>query len=230
MKKITLTILFVGLIASGCSKSKTASEKPANDNVEAAASSVASPSAAASSEGAKANVKPGDPITKAPARPVVSPDGFVEAALNGDNDSVVAALAAGQDANYTDEGGRTAMMLAGFNGHTAIVSHLINHGGSVTSKDQIDRTALMYTCTGPNPDTVNLLLSNGAKVNAIDNHEAWTPLMFAAAEGLTDVVKILLDHKADVNMKDVDGDTAGNFAQSRGHKELAAMLHGLETK
>ena len=229
MKKLILNVLFVGLIASGCSKTKTASEKPANDKVEAA-SSVASPLAAASSEGAKANVETGDPVAKAPVKLVVSPDEFVEAALNGDTDLVIAALAAGQDANFADEGGRTAMMLAGFNGHTAIVSHLINHGASVTAKDKTNRTALMYTCTGPNPDTVKLLLSNGAKVNAIDNHEDWTPLMFAAAEGLTEIVQILLDHKADPNMKDIDGDTAGNFAEKRDHKKLAAMLHKLEKR
>ena len=72
--------------------------------------------------------------------------------------------------------------------------------------------------------TVEYLLDAGAKVNAIDTVEQFTPLMHAAAEGQTEVVKVLLKYKADPDLKDVDGDTALSFAAQKGHREVIRLL------
>ena len=56
------------------------------------------------------------------------------------------------------------------------------------------RTALMYAASGPNPETVQLLLEKKADPNLVDQAEKFTALMFAAAEGQTRVVQILLKH------------------------------------
>ena len=49
-------------------------------------------------------------------------------------------------------------------------------------------------------------------------------LMFAAAEGQTDVIRVLLAHGADMKVADKDGDTALDFAEKNGHQEAAKIL------
>ena len=68
------------------------------------------------------------------------------------------------------------------------------------------------------------LLREHPDVNLIDRGEHWTALMFAAAEGQTEVVKLLLAAGADATLKDVDGDTARNFAAQNGHTETVAAF------
>lgn len=149
---------------------------------------------------------------------------FMEAALSGDTNTISRAIMQGFDPNYADPDGRTALMLAGFNGHTKTALQLLNAGAKINHQDSTDRTVLMYTCTGPNKELAAILIEKGAGVNMVDSHEHWTPLMFAAAEGLTDIVTLLLDNGADRSMADVDGETAAYFAKQRGFPELAAFL------
>ena len=51
---------------------------------------------------------------------------------------------------------------------------------------------------GGDKEMVNLLISNGANVNAIENTGA-TPLHLAAHHGLTEIVEILIENDANVN-------------------------------
>jgi ankyrin repeat protein len=51
--------------------------------------------------------------------------------------------------------------------------------------------------------------------------------MFAAAEGLSPVVDILLEAGADPRLKDKDDDTAASFARQRGFTALADRLQAL---
>ena len=115
-------------------------------------------------------------------------------------------------------------MLASYNCFSAIVEYLLEHKAKVDARDNLNRTALMYASTGPFAETVQLLIDAGANVNAADAQENWTPLMFAAAEGQADVVKILLKHGATTANRDVDGDTALQFALSKGHQEVADLI------
>ena len=86
------------------------------------------------------------------------------------------------------------------------------------------RTPLMFAATFNDPHTVKLLLANGAMVNVRDRDERFTALMFAAAEGHADVVKLLLEHKADKTLVDVDGDSAADFARQKGHTQAVEIL------
>jgi len=58
----------------------------------------------------------------------------------------------------------------------------------------------------------------------VDGEEHYTAIMYAAAEGHLDVVKILLDSNADPTIKDIDGDDAATFALNNDHKEVADMI------
>ena len=147
-----------------------------------------------------------------------------QAALEGNLEQVKDLVKRGINVNAPDQEGHTALMFAAFNGHTAIVLELIEAGAIVDRRDLLGRTALLYGSTGPFPETVSALLDKGADPNIVDSNEHFTPLMHAAAEGNLDVVKILVDHGADLSMTDVDNDNAESFARQAGHLQVAAYL------
>lgn len=147
-----------------------------------------------------------------------------DAAREGRIQVVSVVLAQGTDPNVPDEDGRTALMLAAYNGSTDIVRLLIGKGAPVNAQDGAGRTALMYAASGPNHQTVQLLLDNQADPNVADRAEGWTALMFAAAEGQADVVQTLLRYGADATLRDVDGESARDFAINNGHATIVPML------
>ena len=51
-----------------------------------------------------------------------------------------------------------------------------------------------------------------------------TALMLAAANGHTETVKLLLERKADLNVRDNQGKTALAWAREKGHTEIIQLL------
>jgi ankyrin repeat protein len=69
------------------------------------------------------------------------------------------------------------------------------------------------------------LLAHGAKVNVASKH-GWTPLMTAAWEGHTMIVKELLKHGADTKLMTTERRSAQMLAESEGHREIVKLLGG----
>ena len=59
------------------------------------------------------------------------------------------------------------MTLAAGYGHAEIVEYLLNEGSDVNSRDEGNRTALHYAVLGSQIEITRLLISKGAKVDAI---------------------------------------------------------------
>ena len=151
-------------------------------------------------------------------------DAYFEACLNGDLNFVQKAVEGGIAVNTPNENGSTGMMLAAFNGHNQVVSYLLESGADVNHLDVNNRTALMYASSGPAVETVKVLLDAGAKINQADGVEGFTAAMFAASEGQIHVFKLLLDAGADISLKDIDGESARDFAQNGGHTEIVNLI------
>jgi len=147
-----------------------------------------------------------------------------EAALNGDLSRISLLLDGGCNPDTLDGGGRTALMYAAFNGHTTVLKKLIQRGASVNTFDVYGRTALMMASSGPYQDAVKILLVNQADPNITDKEEHFSALMYAAAEGQTEVVRTLLAYNADPYLKDIDGDDALTFARNNNHKDAAEVI------
>ncbi|MCM2374961.1 ankyrin repeat domain-containing protein [Aporhodopirellula aestuarii] len=151
-------------------------------------------------------------------------EAFREAAMQGDLNAVKKFAAEGSEIDAVGPGGRTALQLAAFDGHLKTVNWLIDQHAEVNHRDEFGRTALMYAATGPNASTVKALLGAGADIELVDGDEHFNALMFAAAEGQVEVVKILLDGGADRDVKDIDGETAMDFATANGHEAVIELL------
>lgn len=70
---------------------------------------------------------------------------------------------------------------------------------------------------------LNDLLTYGADINAT-NGDGNTALHVAIRDGLTEEVRYLLDHGADVNKIDSSGWTPRALAESQGHEEIIALF------
>ena len=70
---------------------------------------------------------------------------------------------------------------------------------------------------------VKQLLADGANPNVADDY-GWTALMFATAEGYTELVKVLLSAEANPNMTRNTGNTALMIAALYGHAEVVKLL------
>ena len=94
----------------------------------------------------------------------------------------------------------------------------------MTGKENIHgETALMWASYHGHKDIVELLLKNGADVNARDD-DGCTALIKASFRGHKEIVELLLKRGADVSMANKNGNTALIFASSWGHEEIVELL------
>jgi hypothetical protein len=84
-------------------------------------------------------------------------------------------------------------------------------------------TAIIQAASDDDLDQVAKLLSLGMDVNARDRWD-WTALSMCAYGGHKEIARLLLDHGADLDNVDVDGDTPTSLAAQRGHTELVVMF------
>ena len=151
------------------------------------------------------------------------------AAEAGATEYVEALVDAGSDINQKDtfRGFVTPLHLAAAGGHSETVSSLISRGANIDATNQHGWTALHYACR--HEDVVNLLASAGADVNGIDGM-GWTPLFHASVRygGCPEVVRLLLAHGADANVRTNSGETTLESIRSdkprHQNKDIIALL------
>lgn len=119
----------------------------------------------------------------------------------------------------------SAVMLASLQGHVEILDILLKHSRNVNLRNHDGgETALLYALWSENIDAVKLLLAQ--KTIDVDPPESggWTPLIYAATCGMTDVVADLVAHGANLNRRCVSGDTAVSRAVWKNHTETVKTL------
>lgn len=79
-------------------------------------------------------------------------------------------------------------------------------------------------------EAVVRLLESGVNVDTEDNKHHATALMWAAHEGYPDIVRLLIEHGAEIDKRKATNETALWFAAQKGHLEAVKVLvqHGAD--
>jgi ankyrin repeat protein len=135
---------------------------------------------------------------------VAEPDGTTAlhwAARNDDATLVDRLIRAGANVKAANRYGITPIALACENGSATVVERLLKAGVSANATGPLGETALHLCARTGKPQAVKALVANGATVDTIENWRGQTPLMWAAAEGHADAMKVLIEAGADVNAR-----------------------------
>jgi ankyrin repeat protein len=150
-----------------------------------------------------------------------------EAAATGTQDRVEQLLHKDPEAiNSYSPDGWTPLHLAVFFGRVNIVHFLLSKGANIDAPSRNDQivTPLHSALANPHNSSVGeLLIEAGANLN-VTQSEGYTPLHYAAANGLDQVIHSLLAHGVDTSIKNHQGKTAYELAVERGKTSTATLL------
>ena len=121
--------------------------------------------------------------------------------------------------------GFTPLGLASFFGHMDIVKLLLGNDANpnIAANNQFKVAPIHSACAISNYDIANLLIKNGADVNA-KQMQGVTPLHSAAHNGQNELAKLLIDSGADINAKMDNSRTPLFMAEEKGFKETAELI------
>lgn len=137
-------------------------------------------------------------------------------------------MQAGADVNAQDANRDSPLLLAGARGHTRIVQLALAHGPDFRVTNRYGGTALIPACHYGHVETVRVLLGSAIPVDHV-NDLGWTALLEAIILGdggaaHTEIVRLLVAHRADVNLADRDGVSPLAHARRRGYRGIAQLL------
>jgi ankyrin repeat protein len=176
------------------------------------------------------------------------------ASYNGKSDIIKTLIDRGVEINAKDEHGKTALIDASLNNQTEAVEILLSKGAAIEEHDNLGQTALIWAARLGNNNVINLLINRGANINAkkgecsaliyailnnkyesakllIDKgmdpneksvYDGYTPLMHAIDN--YEMVKFLIEKRADISTRNHKGETAADLAKKKGKWDVVNLL------
>jgi len=111
------------------------------------------------------------------------------------------------NAGEVSDGQTTPVMLAAHTGDASKVRELVADGADLDAQDAYGWTALRYAVRANHEDCAAALIELGAKVD-LASASGRTPLMSAAGNGLSHMIRLLTKSGADRTLKNKEGQTA----------------------
>ena len=138
------------------------------------------------------------------------------------------------DVNLKDAVGRTPLHIAAEKGDIDVAMFLIETGADVNVTDAKGNTPLIFFIhKTADLKLIRRLLEKGAAVNT-QNRTGETALMYAAWRGHANIVRLLLENRADATLKNRQDDTginacpitrtSGNCGDAQGSNEIGQMV------
>lgn len=137
-------------------------------------------------------------------------------------------IEAGANVNAKDRMQDSPYLYAGARGHNEILKLTLAHGADLKSTNRYGGTALIPAAERGHVQTVRILIAAGVDVNHINNLH-WTALMEAivlsnGGPQHVEIVRQLVDAKADVHLADAQGVTPLQHARQRGYQQIEEIL------
>src|ERR1700691_3139089 len=121
---------------------------------------------------------------------------------------------------------QTALLAAVDNDQDTEVAQILNHP-DLDLKDKhalFGVTALLVAAEHGSYKVIKALLKHGVDVNAVGGSGAASALHRAAGRGLVKIVKLLLENKATVDLKDGRDKTAWTYSVTMHHRKVSVLL------
>lgn len=133
-------------------------------------------------------------------------------------------LERGADVTAKTETGETALKLAAWGGHEAVLQHLLDYlDGEPNSEAWLATSRVFDVAAAGDEKAMQLLLDKGADITAEDQHKK-TALHVAASKGHVALARMLLENGANVDATDDFGQTPICKAAFDGHIEVVRLL------
>ncbi len=142
------------------------------------------------------------------------------AAGQGDAQTVQMLIGEGADVNLADKNGQTPLLAALKCEDAGITAALLVQGADISPEQR--NSFMQLAAANGDLEALNLYLDyEKLPAFAIDSSDA---LLAAAAAGQDRIVKLFLEHGANIENKNKEGKTALSLAVDRGHEDAAAIL------
>jgi len=146
------------------------------------------------------------------------------AVVSGNPETARVLLSRGANIDQAGSNGWTALMIAAAKGRREIAQILLDHGSDVNVRDMYGWTPLMRAAYEKRPGVVTILLKHeDVDVNAADDRGE-TALHHVASKGDAEIAQLLIDHCANIQLKNEQGQTAAMVASDYNHKQLVTLL------
>ena len=149
---------------------------------------------------------------------------LLDAASDGELQTVENLLKSGCDVDVKDSEGWTPLMLASKNGHEWVVEELLKSNPDLEAREnKSGRTALMMASWMGHFGIVEMLVKKGADVNQQDNNKK-NAVFYSILGGYPYVCDLLLDYNYDLEARDKSGRTALVYAAGNDEHENAGIV------
>jgi ankyrin repeat protein len=161
---------------------------------------------------------------------------LIAAAYNNHLDVAKVLIAAGADVNIQDNTQQSAYLIATseVGDDPRLLNLTLQHGADVRSLDSYNGTGLIRAADRGHVAIVQALLATPIMVDHV-NRLGWTALLEAVILGdgdvrHTEVVRLLVDAGANVNIADREGITALAHARERGYRDMVNILEQADAR
>jgi len=159
---------------------------------------------------------------------------LVAAAYKNHLEIVDVLIAAGADVNMKDDTIQSAYLISTIEGYTELLKKTLKAGADVHSTDSDNGTGLIRASDRGHVEIIKELLKTDIRVNHV-NRMGWIALHEAILCGdggkrHTEIVRLLADAGADINLSDKDGLTPLAHAKKKGFADIINFLENLGAK